>query len=157
MVGTPGFGTAPVLQVPDSYQESDVELSEPLFPGHLKLCDFKTTPYENATPESTMAYMEHIWTLSQHTWHLIRVNLGLVRLHTSKCQRHGGRISADFVCATLRLLKHLIDFDDNDHLFGHVEFWKLWDALPAEIESLSFKGFSPPAVFPCLSHSQRPT
>ncbi|KAK3808827.1 MAG: hypothetical protein JOS17DRAFT_796834 [Linnemannia elongata] len=148
----PGFGvmvSAPPLQVPDPYQESDIELSEPLFPGHLKLVDFKITmPYGNVTPESKMASMEHIWTLDQHTWHLIRVNPGLMRLHTSKYQREGSRISADFVCATLRLLKHLKDLDGNDRLFGHVEFWKLWDALPDEIGSLSFQSFSSPAVFP---------
>ncbi|KAF9536858.1 hypothetical protein EC957_009516 [Mortierella hygrophila] len=60
----------------------------------------------------------------------------------------GDRISIDFVFATLRLLKHLKDLDVNDYLFGRIEFWKLWDALPAEIESLSFKSSIPPAVFP---------
>ncbi|KAF9129555.1 hypothetical protein BGX30_013911, partial [Mortierella sp. GBA39] len=121
LAATGGLGAARALQVPNPSQEPDVELSEPLFPGHLKLADFRTTAlYENVTPESKMANMEHIWTLTQHTWHLIRVNPGL----------------------------HLKDLDGKQHLFGRIGFWKLWDALPAEIESLSFENFSSPTVFP---------
>ncbi|KAF9137924.1 hypothetical protein BGX30_009763 [Mortierella sp. GBA39] len=137
LAGTGRFGVAPALQAPGPYQEPDVELSKPLFPGHLKLTEFKTTTlHGNVTPESKMASMEHIWTFTHNTWHLIRVNPGPVRLDTSKCLRRGDWISADSVFAILRLLKHLKALDFNGYLFGRVEFWKLWDALPAKIESL---------------------
>ncbi|KAF9538247.1 endodeoxyribonuclease [Mortierella hygrophila] len=67
---TGASGAAPALKYPDPPQEPNVELSEPLFPGHLELADFRTTTLdERVTPESKMAR--------------------LVRLHTSKSRWQG--------------------------------------------------------------------
>ncbi|KAG0286645.1 hypothetical protein BGZ96_009277 [Linnemannia gamsii] len=145
-----GFGATPVDQRANPYQESDVGLSEPLFPDHLTLADFKARSLSELTPESNKARMEYFWTLTQHIWHLIRINPGLVLLDISRSTFNGQIcISPDFTFATLRLLKHLKNFNGNDDLLESLNFWKLWDALPARIESLSIRGqLLPTRVFP---------
>ncbi|KAG0311792.1 hypothetical protein BGZ97_011642, partial [Linnemannia gamsii] len=149
-VAAHGFDATSVDQVEDPYQEPDVELSDPLFPDHLTLADLIITKRdERVTPESDKARKEYMWTIAQHTWHLIRTNPGLVRIDTSRCYRfYDFGISDDFIFATLRLLKHLKDLNGND-LFKDLHFWRLWDALPAKIESLSIiASLSPSGVFP---------
>ncbi|KAF9090349.1 hypothetical protein BGX29_011526 [Mortierella sp. GBA35] len=138
-----GFGATPVAvgTVPVTIQETapepDIEYSEALFPDHLIMADYTQLEYSRFCNESIQARAIHDWVFSQHLWHLIRINPGLVRLDiTRNCLPVFVSIPGEFYYATITSLKKLRELK----IFSpsiELEFWRLLELLPPGIESLS--------------------
>ncbi|KAF9093998.1 hypothetical protein BGX23_002623 [Mortierella sp. AD031] len=136
-----GFGATPVAvgTVPVTIQETapepDIEYSEALFPDHLIMADYTQLEYSRFCNESIQARAIHDWVFSQHLWHLIRINPGLVRLTTPSRLGFIG-VSTELICATLASLTNLKELDIC-RLHSMPGIWALRNHLPAGLESLS--------------------